>query len=202
MTIEINKQISQFLDDELHHQDLDNLLVTINQHPELKNKLDRYQAVSHALRTDKFVKTNEDFLNNINQQIKQEPHHFLPKPIAKRKSFAVWQKASFAMAASIACISIIVSQQDSLTNSAISQKTLIISQQDDLKNTPVPQKTIIVAQKQTITKDVITAKANQAQKKSQHDRFKAYLQAHSDDLYTHGSLSVQPYARVAGYGQE
>jgi hypothetical protein len=38
--------------------------------------------------------------------------------------------------------------------------------------------------------------------KFQHERFKAYLQAHSDDLYTYGSLNIQPYASFAGYGQE
>jgi hypothetical protein len=33
----------------------------------------------------------------------------------------------------------------------------------------------------------------------QHERLKAYLRAHSGDMYTHGSVTAQPYARVANH---
>ncbi len=196
---EINKQISQFLDDELHHHELESLLVKINQKPELKNKLDRYQAVSHALRTDKFIKTNNDFLQNISNEIQQEPHHFLPKQRDKRKPFSAWQKVSVAMAASVACVSIVVSQQDLLQQPAASPDALIISQKAGLAKikAKVSPKQIQVVQVATKSKDLVIPKTKTQNKNTQHERFKAYLRAHSDDLYTHGSLSV----RLAGYEQ-
>ena len=181
MNTQINKKISQFLDDELHHTEEENLLATIRRQPELKNKMNRYQAVSHVLKTDGFVMVEESFLDKINQQIKQEPHHFLPQQTVKKSAGYFWQKTSLALAASVACVAIIVSQQAAV------------------QNTESQNEAILTAQKQPT--EMPTRAVNEPQP-SQHERFIAYLQAHSDDLYTHGSINYQPYARVANYGQE
>lgn len=181
MNTEINKKISQFLDNELHHTEEENLLTKIRRQPELKNKMNRYQAVSHVLKTDDFVMVEESFLDKINQQLKQEAHHFLPQKTVRKSSGYIWQKTSLALAASVVCVAIIVSQQAAIQD-AESQNEVIVT-----------------AQKQPTEKPSQTV--NEAQP-SQHERFKAYLQAHSDDLYTHGSINYQPYARVANYGQE
>ena len=178
MNTEINKKISQMLDDDLHYTEHESVLMKIKQDSELNNKMSRYQAVSHVFKTDGFVMVKENFLDEINQELKQDPHYFLPQQAVKRSSIHRWQKTSAAIAASIAIVAVMVSQKA------------------DLQNTEFQENAVIVAQKQPI------AELPQAVSDSQHERFKAYLQAHSNDLYTHGSLSYQPYARVANYGQE
>ena len=178
MNTEINNKISQMLDDELHYSEQENVLLKMRQHSELNNKMSRYQAVSHVFKTDGFILVKDDFLDNIKQELKQDPHYFLPQQTVKKRSISRWQKTSAAVAASFAIVAVMVSQQT------------------DLQSTESQQNTVFVAQKQPV--ETLPHAVNDAQ----HERFKAYLQAHSNDLYTHGSLSYQPYVRVATYGQE
>jgi len=179
MNTEINKKISQMLDDDLHYTEHESVLMKIKQDPLLNNKMSHYQAVSHVFKTDDFVMVKENFLDKINQELKQDPHYFLPQQAVKRSSIHRWQKTSAAIAASIVIVAVMVSQKA------------------DLLNTESQENAVIVAKKQLVEESL-----PQAVSDSQHERFKAYLQAHSNDLYTHGSLSYQPYARVANYGQE
>jgi negative regulator of sigma E activity len=172
---EINQKVTQFLDDELHHSELDYLLLKIKQQPELKNQMNRYHAVSHLLSGEDVLMADISFLDKVSQEIKQEPHHFLPKQPINIKPLALWPKTSVALAASFAIIAVIASQQ---------------------VDKPVIQSQMLVENK--IIEDVPTKVANV----SQHERFKAYLQAHSDDIYTHGSLSYQPLAQVASFSQQ
>ncbi len=166
------------LDDDLHYTEQESVLMKIKQDPELNNKMSRYQAVSHVFKTDDFVMVKENFLETINQELKQDPHYFLPQQSVKISSIGRWQKTSAAIAASVVIVAVMVSQQ---TN---------------IQKTEFQQKVVTVAQKQPV--EALPEAVND----SQHERFKAYLQAHSNDLYTHGSLSYQPYARVANYGRE
>lgn len=178
MNTEINKKISQLLDNELHYTEQERVLKKIRQQPELNNKMSRYQVVSQVFRSDDFVIVKESFLDKINQELKQEPHYFLPQQAVKKRSMSVWQKTSTAVAASVAIVAVVVFQQT------------------DIQDTGYQQNTVLLAQKQPV--EVLSQAVND----SQYERFKAYLQAHSDDLYTHGSLSYQPHARVASYGGE
>jgi len=179
MTTEINQKISQFLDDELDHACLDELLLKIKQQPELKDKIRRYQMMTQAMTLDSAVIANVDFVTNIGQQLDKEPHHLLPIRTVKKAQNRFWQKTSLAVAATVACIAVILSQSEPL------QQTL-----------PSPQ--LAKADTQVIEVPVQLAST----KPTQHERLKAYLQAHNDDLYTHGSLNMQPLVRVASYGQE
>lgn len=180
MNTEINKKISQFLDDELHHSELGGLLLGIKQQPELKNTMKRYQIVNHFLRTEEFTMVDKFFLDNINKELGQEPHYLPPVQAVKTQQANFWQKTTFAIAASVLCVSVIVSQKVKLQN---------IDKQSEAT---------LISQKEAVEVKIQVAKNTQ---KSQHERLKAYLHAHSDDLYTHGSLSVHPYAHVASYGQ-
>ncbi|KAF3978395.1 MAG: sigma-E factor negative regulatory protein [Methylococcales symbiont of Iophon sp. n. MRB-2018] len=178
MNKEINQKISQFLDDELDHAELDDFLLKIKQQPQLKNTMNRYYAISHLLSGKDVLIADVGFLDKVGQEIEQEPYHFLSKRSIKRsiklRSFGFWSKASVAMVASFAIIAAIVSQQINVTT--------IQAPQILVKNKSIKEGTAIK-----------TAKS------SQHERFKAYLQAHSDDIYTHGSLSYQPLARVVNF---
>jgi sigma-E factor negative regulatory protein RseA len=66
-----NKKISRFLDDDLSHDETLTLLQSIKEQPELKDKLKRYAAVSHALKNDDFLWVSTDFATRIQQEIWQ-----------------------------------------------------------------------------------------------------------------------------------
>ncbi len=180
MNKEINQKISQFLDDELDHTELDGFLHSINNKPELKNKISRYQVATQVLKAEQSVLIQADFLEKVNQQIQQEPHYFLPAQKKRIRHSKAWQRSSLAVAATFACVAVILSQQNALQ--------------------PAGQAQQIAAAPATVEKPVIVV-ANKP-RVSQHERLKAYLQAHNDDLYTHGSLNIHPLARVASYGQD
>ncbi len=175
---EVHQKISQFLDDELHHTELDSLLLKIKQQPQLKNKMNRYQTIRHLLKVEDVLIANDNFVDNISQAINQQPHHFLPQQAVKKRSFGFWPKTSLALAASVAIIAVSVSRYT---------------------NVPDMQAPQIIAQNKAIEAPVKTASVS---RNIQHERFKAYLQAHTDDLYLHGSLNYQPLAQVANFSQK
>jgi sigma-E factor negative regulatory protein RseA len=67
----MTEKISRFLDDDLSHDETLLLLQTITEQPELKDKLKRYAAVSHAMKTDDFLWVSTDFATRIQQEIQQ-----------------------------------------------------------------------------------------------------------------------------------
>jgi len=177
MNKDINQTISQFLDDELDHAELDALLTAIKNKPEIKQQINRYQVMTQVLKDDTRIQASTDFLDKINKQINQEPHYLLPKKVVEKRSIPLWQKASFAVAASVACVAVIMSQQSDLQPGNQFLQVAVVD-------------TKIIAE---------PVKRKESTQPSQHERFKAYLQAHNDDLYTHGSLNIHPLARTASY---
>lgn len=180
MNKDINQLISQFLDDELDKSELDSLLLQIKKKPELKKKISHYQVPSQVLKADHAVAVNTDFLDKINQQIKQQPHYLLPQKLDRKESVNFWKKTSLAVAASVICV------------------TVIMSQRNVIQINPQPQQ---IAAVDTQSVEPLAQNEETVQKPSQHERLKAYLQAHNDDLYTHGSLSVHPMVQTASYGR-
>lgn len=63
------EKISRFLDDDLSHDETLSLLQTIAEQPELKNKLKRYAAISHAIKTNDFLWVTDDFAARIQQEM-------------------------------------------------------------------------------------------------------------------------------------
>ena len=102
MSEDLNQKISQFLDNELDHVNALNLLKKMQFQSELQDKLNRYEAISHALKTDVFLSTKADFSTKICQQIQNEPVYFLPQ----HKPFKRTHKL-IALAASIAIVAVI-----------------------------------------------------------------------------------------------
>lgn len=174
---EMHQKISQFMDDELHPAELDSFLMNVKKNPELIRKMTRYQLMSHSLKSNTLVVANDSFLDRISKEIKQEPYHLHPKQAIKKAPVSIWRKTSLAVAASIAVVAI------------------MLTQQADIKNISELQ----IAQAEIDVEKQVVEEVAVKQPDSQHERFKAYLQAHSDDLYTHGSINVHPFARVASY---
>lgn len=171
------------MDDELHPAEVEAFLLNIKNNPQIVNKIARYQLMGEMLKSNSIVVPHDNFLGNITQEIKQEAVYLLPNKAVEKSSSRVWQKMSLAVAASISIVVITNVQQDDVHNTAVQQ----LAQQS------------VIDQKQFNERSVRVANSHQV---SQHERLKAYLQAHSDDLYTHGSINVHPLARVASYNQD
>jgi sigma-E factor negative regulatory protein RseA len=65
------EKISRLLDDDLSYDEALSLLQASQEQPELKAKLKRYAAVSHALKHDDFLWLKTDFSQHIQQEIQQ-----------------------------------------------------------------------------------------------------------------------------------
>jgi len=172
------------MDDELHPAELDGFLLNVKRNPEIVNKMTRYHLMSYGLKSNnEVIVGNNDFLDKIKHEIKQEPHYLLPKKRGGNNPFTSGcKKTSLAVAASLSMMAIIYTQQAEIKNTDILPITQAANEQVN-KADPVER--------------VASNSIN-----SQHERLKAYLLAHSDDMYTHGSINTHPFAQVASYNQD
>ena len=179
MPEDLNQKISQFLDNELDHVQALNLLKKMQLQPELQNKLNHYEAISHAIKTDVFLLTKADFSTKIHQQIQQEPVYLLPqyKPVKRNQKL-------LALAASAAIVAVIAgrSMNDNQIKAA-SPKQVAQQQLPEQSSNPV------VYVKQT-------------EQYPLNKRINDYLQAHNSSVYTNGEANFQPFARVTAYNQK
>ncbi|MDD2659640.1 MAG: sigma-E factor negative regulatory protein [Methylococcales bacterium] len=178
MPEDLNQKISQFLDDELDHNDALHLLKKMQSEPELQDKFSRYQAISHAMKTETFLLTKTDFSTKIRQQIQQEPVYLLPQ----KKSFQQNHK-KIAMAASIALVAVITGRY---ANNP--------SQHPKAASTALQ-----VAQNQLPDR---SGKPVDATQYPLNKRINDYLQAHNSSVYTNGEANFQPFARVTSYSRK
>jgi len=177
MSEDLNQKISQFLDNELNHIEALNLLHKIQSQPELQDKLNRYEIISHAIKTDAFLLTKDDFSKNISQQIQQEPFYLLPQ----HKSFKRSHK-QIAVAASIVIVAVIAGLG-------------LNDQSSDSRSASILQ----VAQHQPTEQPV---NASQEAQHPLNNRINDYLQAHNSSVYTNGEANFQPFAKVTAYNRQ
>lgn len=172
----LNKQISEFLDDDLDQHEALSLLKKIKADPDLKNKLYRFELISHALKNEVYIVPDPDFSAKVSEAIRREPVYLLPQSKKSKHTRKI-----LAAAASFAVLAIIV-------GSAIYQ--------------PIT-KTQTVAVMQTTVNPVNApvAIARQSENQTINQRINEYLQAHNSSVYTNGQANFQPYARVTAYGQ-
>jgi negative regulator of sigma E activity len=204
MNTEINQKISSFLDNDLNSYDEEKLLLKISKDPELINKLTRYQTVKHVLKQDNLVTVKPDFLEKIKQEIDQEPHFLLPKQKVKKRQFGLWQKTSVAMAACTVLAVVLVSQnselnfESNIASDVLATSDVSVVPQQVVVAKPIQAKTrSLELDKATTQEDEVEYQLASDYKKIQHERLKAYLQAHSDNSYTYdNSVNIQPFASV------
>ena len=137
MPEDLNQKISQLLDNELDHVSALNLLKKMQFQSELKDKMNRYEAISHALKTDVFLSTKADFSTKICQQIQHEPIYLLPQ----HKPFKRPHKL-IALAASMAIVAVIAGRSMN-DNQFKSASILQVAQQQLPEQTPPPLLMII-----------------------------------------------------------
>ncbi len=180
MPEDLNQKISQFLDNELDHVQALNFLNKIQMQPELQDKLNRYEAISHAMKTDVFLLTNADFSTKIHQEIQKEPVYLLPQ----HKPFKLNHK-QVAVAASIAIVAIVAGRgmKDMDQHSRVASTIQLAQNQS-----PEPSSTPV-------------GYAKQAEQEPLNKRINDYLQAHNS-VYTNGEANFQPFARVTTYNHK
>jgi len=108
MSEDLNQKISQFMDNELEHAEALLLLANLNAQPELQHKLNRYAAISHALKSGVYLEVKADFLDDIAQQIQQEP---IPVPIVEKPVAFKQAYPWLVLAASLAMIALLTEQR-------------------------------------------------------------------------------------------
>jgi sigma-E factor negative regulatory protein RseA len=182
MPEDLNQKISQFLDNELDHVQALNLLNKMQMQPELQDKLNRYEAISHAMKTDVFLLTKADFSTKIHQRIQKEPVYLLPQ----HKPFKRSHK-QIAVAASIAIIAVVAvrGMKDMDQHSRVASTVQVAQHQQQLEKPSQP-----------------VVNVNQAEQYPLNKRINDYLQAHNSSVYTNGEANFQPLARVAAYSHK
>jgi sigma-E factor negative regulatory protein RseA len=181
MPEDLNQKVSQFLDNELDNDEALTLLQKMQLQSELQDKMYRYEAISHAMKSDVFLVAESDFSARIREQIQQEPDYFLPqhKPINRDSKL-------IALAASIAIVAVIagrsISDQDQHSRSV--STTQVVAQHRPPEQSANP-----------------SAYANQVAKYPLNKRINDYLQAHNSSVYTDEAAS-QPFARVTTYSHK
>lgn len=179
---ELNQKISRLVDDDLSYQESLSLLNKIKAQPDLQQKLQRYEAISHAIKSESFVQVDADFARRVSGSIQAEPVYLG----TRRKSFIKSYASLSALAASAAALAILVFQgSDSPPHPqmmAISQPMTIAA---NAELPPSPQ----------------TVK-NDSEPELARKRFIEYLQAHNSSRYIDEPVSLRPYARTVRYQQE
>ena len=181
MAEDLNQKISQFLDNELDYVQALNLLKKMQLQSELQDKLNRYEAISHAMKADVFLLAKVDFSTKIRQQIQKEPVYLLPK----HKPFKRSHK-QIAVAASIVIVAVIAGRNINDPNQH--SKTASIVQ-------VAPHQLAEQSSNSVVYK-------NQAAQYPLNKRINDYLQAHNTSVYTNGEANFQPLARVTAYSHK
>jgi sigma-E factor negative regulatory protein RseA len=176
---DLNQKISQLLDDELNRHETLSLLKKMQSDSDLKDKLDRYGAISHALKTEIFLLPEPDFSAKISQQIRLEPTYLLPKP--KPRQFKRSHRI-LAAAASIAVVSVIVGRGLNFPSAEI-QTSSVMQMPVTASSSPL-------------------VSAPQSEQYPVNKQINDYLQAHNSSVYINGQANFQPYTRVTAYSQK
>jgi sigma-E factor negative regulatory protein RseA len=181
MPEDLNQKISQFLDNELDYVNALDLSQKMQLQSELQDKLNRYEAISHAMKTDVFLLTKADFSTKIRQQIQQEPVYLLPQ----HKPFKRSHK-HIAVVASIAIVAVIAGRS---MNNLEQHSKLASAGQMARHQQPEPSSSPVVY-------------ANKPEQYQLNKRINDYLQAHNSSVYTNGEANFQSFARVTAYSQK
>jgi sigma-E factor negative regulatory protein RseA len=181
MPEDLNQKISQFLDNELDHAQALKLLKKMQLESKLQDKLNRYEAISHAMKTDVFLSTEADFSIQVRQQIQKEPVYFLPQHKPLKRNYK-----QIAVAASIVIVAVVAGR--GMSN--LDQYSKAASGLQVARN-QIPEQA---------SGQVVSSK--QAAQYPLNKRINDYLQAHNNSVYINGEANFQPFARVTAYSQK
>lgn len=188
MVDELNQKISQLLDDDLNYQESLSLLKKMHAQPDLQQQLQRYEAISHALKSESFVPVDANFALRISRSLQAEP---IPLP-TRRKSLNRFFDKSYtsvtALAASVAAVALLISQG--------------IDRPSQSQPIPLAQSQPVTMAANTEIQEPQTIVDNSLEQELARTRFIEYLQAHNSSRYIDGEVNLRPYARTVHYLQE
>lgn len=182
MNDELNQHISQFFDDELDNKVALNLLQKMQANPDLKDTLNRYATISHALKTDEFLPVSSDFSAKIARQIEHEAIYLLPPRKSAKRNYKIT-----ALAASVAIVAVLASR--GLNNTVTPVETAATSQLAQAQQTPAKK----------IDQPVNTT---QPEPYPLNARINDYLQAHNSSVYTDDQTDIRPLGKLTAYSQK
>lgn len=165
------------MDNDLDRHEALNLLKKIRSNPDLKEKLIRYESISHALKTERFLLPDPEFSAKISQQIQQEPSYLLPGTRAFMRN-----RKMLATAASVAVVAVIAGLN---ANRPVDEVKTVSAFASPLMATANPGATNHPSERYPVNKQI-----------------NDYLQAHNSSVYTNGQANFQPYTRVTAYSQK
>jgi sigma-E factor negative regulatory protein RseA len=171
------KKISQLLDDELDQHEALILLKKIQSTRDLKDKLNRYEAISQALKTGVFLSPDPGFSAKISEKIKHEPTYLLPQSRESKSSRKI-----VATAASVALVAVIAGLKINKPSEEIKTASAI--------QAPISTPNSVGESQYHIEQNSINKQINE------------YLQAHNSSVYINGQANFQPYTRVTAYSQK
>jgi sigma-E factor negative regulatory protein RseA len=183
---DLNQKISQFLDNQLDPDEALSLLHKIQAQSELKNKIERYSAISHALKASVFIHASADFSEKISRSIEHEPAYCVPQ-----KQLSLVQKPGsrrakiIALAASLAVVAIIYGQSIYTINKSESTTTIQLAEQKRLEQLTKPK-----------------GSSPQSDQYPINARINDYLQAHDSRVYASDEANFRPFATVSAHGRE
>jgi sigma-E factor negative regulatory protein RseA len=172
----MTEKISRFLDNDLSHNEMLDLLQEATKQPELKDKLRRYAAVSHAIKNDNFSWVADDFVENVQQGVRQSPAIVVVSPPSKRRYY--WLTLAAASTAAIAIFA------GSSINWSIKQADNPVTLQ------PLQQASFIKPPTTRITYQRASHPSNA--------RINDYLQEHDNSGYSNG----ESFVRLANYSKQ
>ncbi len=188
---DVNQKISCFIDDELKYNEVLNLLTDFQLHPELMQKVNRYQIASMALSSQRFSLINTDFLASIQQGIAKEPLYLLAVNPPIKKAY----KITMALAACIALIAVL--SIEIIDNKPLKYNPTSSSTMATVKKPPNQQNNFVSATP-LLEKDPIKKQTTNYQTIPFND----YLQAYNTSFYTDGTPSFPPYMETISYKQD
>jgi sigma-E factor negative regulatory protein RseA len=178
-----NEQISQFLDNELAADEALTLMRQVLFDDALKNKLLRYEAIGHALKTETFIAPRTDFLDRIHQEIEHDPVYLLPQ--RKQTKFKPQYKI-LALVASAALVAVILPKD--ITSMHGSQMKASSSG-------------IYLAQQQKRSENVIKQLPH-SELMPLNAQINDYLQTHNKNANVASSVDAASIAKITAYGQK
>jgi sigma-E factor negative regulatory protein RseA len=185
MNDELNQKTSQFLDDELPHDQALALLQKMRTNAALAEKLQRYAAISHALKTEQFIALRPDFSAQISARLEAEPAYLLPRPKPAAKRSYQW----LALAASVAVLSV------------VAVRSLPLLGQHSPNANPATLQIAQHAAMPTLPHSPVTTVARSNTEQPLNARINDYLQAHNGSAYA-DNQQLQSMARLTAYNQK
>ncbi len=209
MSKQNREQVSAFMDDELSTVQSQRLLEAMKQDPQLCRFWRSGHAITAALHGESMAGGDLNLAQRVHDALESEPVVLAPPPVRKRSGLG--PLGGVALAASVAMLAIIATQQALLTRQASEPQSVAVITPGALVNTAQPTG-FTDASSQTRNSVPIHQRGNEATDAELtrmtwndtgpgvEERLNGYLLNHNEYM-ARGLHGMLPYARVVGYGQ-